>query len=538
MTHSTPISSYIKFIGYFISFFCYAVFLLYNWFYVKKTNIHRDTIQFYLNKSNELHIRTAVDVENQRSPENDQGPLLNPSISIQRQQEEPKEEIKDEAEQNNDAEYIRFEFEIKDALLQTNFALARIIGDLINSTVIIIYFNYFTGLEYTSTFGIIQLLIYSISITFGLIDIAIHLIPTAKQKITENYVLTDEFNAKYYFIQFIHAYFNFYSLFFTIYICHTTLSEFDTYWVITLSFTNKSKSILEIHWKTFRKLVVNYSSTHQTTKCDKIIFWLIQKLIYVFSELLLYIPLFLISSSIITCFVATNNNDISFYGLLPIWIIISIFYSVRKLLLYCNCDQCVNNHFCTKLNICCSFTLIFTLLACIQLGFILYFAFGKTYYYSYTSLFMFTFLSILSCIICISIPNACHFVINHLCLMCGVFLALITQQPVQFDANSNAPEIPVIVKIFQFLLLLLTYFVLMPLIVGFAFLVKDIEGIMSPLVVIFVIVGCCGICVIFGGLCGCKDQLTEIYHVLAGVISIAFAFWFFWEFEIVNYATD
>eukprot|EP01084_Bolivina_argentea_P133972 236398_1 len=645
MTHSEPISSYIKFIGYFVSFFCYAIFLLYNWFYVKKTKIDRNIIQIWVDKSNALpQISITGDVENQVSS------LLNPSTSqmsaenaterqnkrnyarynrhayqqqqpiqaptycvcgakmlqgrIQQgiakcsnlncqqiltgsdcyycpngsnvqqhkngffycescaskvitkqpiQQSQPQlqqysgieqqQETKEE-EKNNVNQYVKFEFEIKNALLRSNFSLARIIGDLINSTVIIIYFNYFTGLELTSPFGIIQLVIYSISMLFDLIDIAINLIPKTKQKIMENYVLTDSFNAKYYFIQFIHTYFNFFSLFFTIYLCHTTLSKFDTYWIITLSFTNKIKSILEIHWKTFQKLVFNYSKTHKQTKCDKVISWLIKKLIYTLSELLLYIPLFLISSSIITCFVSTNNNDIYFNGLLPIWFIVCIFYNVRKLLLYYECYTCINNYTCRKCNICFGFILISTLLACIQLGFILYCVNGKTYYYSYTSLFMFLFISFISIIICIQIPTACTFIISHLCLMCTIFFAFVSSaygapRQIQYSTDPNAAERPAIVKIFEFMLLLLTYFVIMPFIVMFGIWTKDIQQLFIPLSVIFVCAGLCGICQFFRGLCVCNTnkQPNGIYYVLMGTILLVFAFWFVWEFQIIDYTT-
>eukprot|EP01083_Nonionella_stella_P228078 808610_1 len=92
MAHSEPISSYIKFIGYFVSFFFYTIFLLYNWRHVKKTNIDRNVIQIWIDKSNELHISTASDVENQVTPlpQNDQGYLLNPSTIIDQQQQETK----------------------------------------------------------------------------------------------------------------------------------------------------------------------------------------------------------------------------------------------------------------------------------------------------------------------------------------------------------------------------------------------------------------------------------------------------------------
>eukprot|EP01084_Bolivina_argentea_P133974 236402_1 len=549
MAHSEPISSYIKFIGYFVSFFLYAIFLLYNWCHVKKTNIDRNVIQIWIDKSNELHISTAGDVENQVTPlpQNDQGYLLNPSTIIDQQQQETKEE---KEQHNEDNQYTKFEFEIKNALLRSNFAIARIIADLINSTVIIVYFNYFTGLQYTSIFGIIQLTIYCISMLFDLIDITIHLIPKTKQKIMENYVLTDSFNAKYYFIQFIHTYFNFFSLFFTIYLCHTTLSHFDTYWIITLSFTNKIKSILEIHWKSFQKIVFKYPKTHDTTSCDTIIFWLVKKLIYAFSELLLYIPLFLISSSIITCFVSTENKNIYFNGLLPIWFVICTFYSARKLLLYYKCHSCINNYFCTKINICFGFMLVSTLLACVQLGFILYCWHGKTYYYSYSSLFIFAFISLLSIVVCIQIPGACAFIINHLCLMCGILCAFVaagtgTGQPLpEFKINqSNTVQTPemLIAKIFQFILLLLTYFVLMPFIVIFSVWMynEGINLIYVPILIIVLCAGGCGGCQFIRGLCICNDndQFKGIVYVLMGVILVVFMFWFLWEFDIVYYTT-
>eukprot|EP00484_Ammonia_sp_Unknown_P021014 CAMPEP_0197034040 /NCGR_PEP_ID=MMETSP1384-20130603/12261_1 /TAXON_ID=29189 /ORGANISM="Ammonia sp." /LENGTH=493 /DNA_ID=CAMNT_0042463915 /DNA_START=173 /DNA_END=1654 /DNA_ORIENTATION=+ len=126
-------------------------------------------------------------------------------------------------------------------LLKGTFSLCQELGDLVNTIIFMIYFEFYSGLNFSSLFGEIHLAVFILKIVFEVVDI------------TQN-VLHLWFHRTHkaqYIITFTYIKLHF-SLFFTLYIVYFSyakLSNPETFWCSVLFVSNVFKSFYNIQIK-------------------------------------------------------------------------------------------------------------------------------------------------------------------------------------------------------------------------------------------------------------------------------------------------
>eukprot|EP01084_Bolivina_argentea_P152282 265670_1 len=134
-------------------------------------------------------------------------------------------------------------------LLKSTFSLCQEIGDLVNSIIFMIYFEYFSGLTFSSIFGKIHLSVFILKIIFELVDITqniFHIFYGKTQK-ARNIVI----------FGYIKLHFNLFFTLYIIFVSYYKLSNPETFWCSVLFLSNVFKSFYNIQIKMILEMYNN-----------------------------------------------------------------------------------------------------------------------------------------------------------------------------------------------------------------------------------------------------------------------------------------